>query len=86
MYNIVLEKQAIKDFKHIERTELKYKVAELLRLIHNNPFQNPPHYKKLKGHNNRYSRRINKRHRLVYEIYEGSIIKIVSMWTHYENI
>ncbi len=36
----------------------------------------------LKG---KISRRINKQHRLVYEIFEEEkIIKIYRMWTHYE--
>ncbi len=31
------------------------------------------------------SRRINKQHRLVYEVFEGEkIIKVYRMWTHYE--
>ena len=34
-----------------------------------------------------YSRRINIKHRLVYQVYEeNKIVKIVSAWSHYENI
>jgi Txe/YoeB family toxin of toxin-antitoxin system len=64
----------------------------------NNPFQIPPEYEKLNGDmKGLYSRRINKKHRLVYdvlpnaenltdengELYKG-IVKVISMWTHYE--
>jgi Txe/YoeB family toxin of Txe-Axe toxin-antitoxin module len=32
-----------------------------------------------------YSRRINVKHRLVYEIHKTKkIVRILSMWTHYE--
>ena len=32
-----------------------------------------------------YSRRINRQHRLVYEVDTASrIVRIISMWTHYE--
>ena len=43
-----------------------------------------------------YSRRINRQHRLVYEVIEGAyeedgtsyegIVKVLSMWTHYELV
>ena len=59
------------------------KVNELLNIIQNNPFQNPPPYEKMIGYLNVYSRRINKQHRLIYHICEDNI-RIVRMWTHYE--
>ena len=59
MYFIKLRKQALKDVKKVELSEYKNKVAELLKVIRNNPFQNPPPYKKLQGKVNTYSRRIN---------------------------
>lgn len=97
MYNIVLTRQAAKDAQKLEQTGLKPKTAELLKIIRQNPFQNPPYYEKLKGYDDVYSRRINIQHRLVYQIlpndnneidkngnpYQG-IIKIIRMWTHYE--
>ena len=53
-----------------------------------NPLQNPPPYEKLIGDLKQYySRRINIQHRLVYKIDEkNKTVKILSMWTHYENI
>jgi len=60
--------------------------AEEINLIKKNPFQTPPSYevltKDLKGY---YSRRINKQHRLVFEVIaEEKRINIISMWTHCE--
>jgi Txe/YoeB family toxin of toxin-antitoxin system len=78
IYKILLTPRAIKDAKKLKNISLKEKAGELINIIRNNPFQNPPPYKKLKGYNNRYSRRINKQHRLVYTMYEDTI-KINSM-------
>ncbi|MCL2312179.1 MAG: Txe/YoeB family addiction module toxin [Firmicutes bacterium] len=83
MYKLSFTKIAIKDFKLIEQIGLKNTVENLLKIISKNPFQNPPAYKKRKGSSNVYSRRINKQHRLVYEIYDEAI-KIISLWGHYE--
>jgi len=83
MYKIELSKRAIKDFNLLNMVGFKNHIMKLLYILNDNPFQNPPPYKKLEGYSNRYSRRINKQHRLVYTIIENTI-KINSMWTHYE--
>jgi Txe/YoeB family toxin of toxin-antitoxin system len=83
MYNITFTKQALKDLRLLEQRGLIAKIETFLDIIENNPFQNPPPYEKMSGYENRYSRRINLQHRLVYEIY-NNVIKIISMWTHYE--
>ena len=51
-----------------------------------NPYQTPPPYEKLMGDlQGAYSRRINLKHRLVYEVLEKEqTVKIISLWTHYE--
>ena len=82
-YEIIITSQALKDMKRIKLAGLQNKVENLLDAIIINPFQTPPTYEKLSGHNNRYSRRINSKHRLIYEIDENTI-KIIRMWTHYE--
>ena len=58
----------------------------LLDIIQNDPYQNPPPYENLVGDlSGAYSRRINIRHRLVYQIYEKErTIKVIRLWTHYE--
>ena len=85
---IVFTKQAAKDFEKIKSNPvLLKKVRSLLELIEENPFTNPPSYEKIVGIENTYSRRINIQHRLVYQVYdEEKVIKIISVWSHYENI
>ena len=65
---------------------LRSKAEILLTILENNPFQNPPPYKKLLGDlKGAYSRRVNIQHRLVYQILkEDRTVKIIRMWTHYE--
>ena len=85
-WKIVFTKMAQKDAKKIKRAGLKTKVEELLSVIKENPFQNPPSYEKLIGDlTGAYSRRINIQHRLVYQVLtDDKTIKIIRMWTHYE--
>ena len=85
-WKLVYTKQAKKDAKKLAQSGLKPKAEELLEILQNNPFQNPPPYEKLVGDlTGAYSRRINIQHRLVYEIIESeTTIKILRMWTHYE--
>lgn len=86
MWTIKYSKQAVKDSKKIEQSNLKKSVMELLDVLRNDPFQNPPPYEKLLGDlSGKYSRRINIQHRLVYEVFEEKkIVRILRMWTHYE--
>ena len=86
MYIIRFGKQADKDKKLLKGAELEGKAKNLLHVIAENPFQNPPPYEKLQGNLRAYySRRINRQHRLIYMIDEPKkTVKIVSMWTHYE--
>jgi Txe/YoeB family toxin of toxin-antitoxin system len=57
-----------------------------LRVLENDPFQNPPPYEKLVGDlTGAYSRRINIQHRLVYRVLKDEkAIKVLRLWTHYE--
>ena len=86
MYTIRFSKQADKDKKLLKAAGLERKTKELLNIISQNPFQNPPQYEKLVGNlDGLYSRRINIQHRLVYEVIDDSTIFVRRMWTHYEN-
>jgi len=86
MYRIFYTKQAQKDAKKIQGSGLKTNVVRLLELLKNDPFQVPPPYEKLVGDlTGAYSRRINIKHRLVYQVYKKeSAVKVIRMWTHYE--
>ena len=59
---------------------------ELLAIIGNDPFQNPPPFEKLVGDlAGTYSRRINIQHRIMYEVFANEkIVRVLRMWTHYE--
>ncbi|MBQ0759858.1 MAG: Txe/YoeB family addiction module toxin [Zhongshania sp.] len=86
MWSLHYTKQAQKDARKLASSGLKEKAQELLKLIENNPFQNPPPYEKLIGDlAGAYSRRINIQHRLVYQVLEEQkAVKVLRLWTHYE--
>ncbi len=88
MYKVVVAKQALKDFPKLTSAGLDKKTKALIELLKENPFQNPPSYEKLMGDmEGLYSRRINIKHRLVYQVYEEEkVVKILSAWSHYETI
>lgn len=85
-WELVFTKEAKKDARKLADAGLKRKAEELLAAISSNPFQNPPPYEKLLGDlAGAYSRRINIKHRLVYEVFEQEkAVKVLRMWTHYE--
>ncbi len=83
---VVFAKHALKDAKKLAASGLKPKAQELLVVLANNPFQNPPPFEKLVGDlAGAYSRRINIQHRIVYEVFiPEKIVRVLRMWTHYE--
>jgi Txe/YoeB family toxin of toxin-antitoxin system len=86
-YKLVFIKKALSDWDKLRRVPVLYKKAKnLLLLLEENPFITPPPYEKLSGDlAGAYSRRINKKHRLVYSIHAPEkTVKIIRMWTHYE--
>jgi Txe/YoeB family toxin of toxin-antitoxin system len=85
-WKLVYTKHAQKDAKKLSASGLKQKAQQLLDILAENPFQKPPPYEKLVGDlAGAYSRRINIKHRLVYEVLEDlRSVKVLRMWTHYE--
>ena len=85
-WRIAYTKQAKKDAKKLSASGLRPKAEELLAILAENPYQNPPPFEKLVGDlTGAYSRRINIQHRLVYQIIEEErVVKVIRMWTHYE--
>ena len=86
MYEIVYTKRALQALPKLKAAKLGGKVEALVALLEREPFQNPPPYESLLGTlKGSYSRRINHKHRLVYQVYEEKkTVKIISMWSHYE--
>ena len=85
-WKVVFTKQAQKDAKKLVSAGFKPKAEELLKILNDNPFKTPPPYEKLVGDlTGAYSRRINIKHRLVYQILEKEfVVKVIRMLTHYE--
>ena len=84
-YRVVYSKLALKDAKKLSSVSLDKKAKELIEIVKNNPYQNPPPYEKLVGNlSGSFSRRINIKHRIVYEVLEEEkIVRVLRMWTHY---
>lgn len=88
MYKIVYRKQVVKDIPKLKSAGLNEKAKNLVEILKENPFKTPPPYEKLLGDlQGAYLRRINIQHRLVYQVYEEEkTVKIISVWSHYENV
>ena len=86
MYSIVYTKKAANDIPNLKAAKLEKKAKALIDLMRENPYQTPPPYEKLQGDlQEAYSRRINVKHRLVYEVFEEDrVVKIISLRTHYQ--
>lgn len=85
-WQVVFAKHALKDAKKLSAAGLREKAQELLQVLEQDPFQNPPSFEKLVGDlEGAYSRRINIQHRPVYEVFtKERTVRVLRMWTHYE--
>jgi Txe/YoeB family toxin of toxin-antitoxin system len=85
-WRLVYTRHALKDARKLAKSNLKDKALELLKLLEEDPLQNPPPFEKLVGDlAGAYSRRINIQHRLVYQVLpKERVVKVIRMWTHYE--
>lgn len=85
-WQVVFTKQAQKDAKKLAASGLRSKAEQLLEILREDPYKNPPPYEKLIGDLcGAFSRRINIQHRLVYQVLEEEkVVKVIRMWTHYE--
>lgn len=86
MFTVILSQRAQKQKSLLKQAGLDGKARLLLDLLRKNPYQTPPSYEKLRGDlAGLCSRRINRQHRLVYEVNdEKNEVFVLSMWTHYE--
>lgn len=86
MYDVKLTKNQLKLLKSLKNNNLYNKIKELLYMLQENPYQVPPPYEKLTNNlKGKYSRRINVKHRLVYEVLEEEkVVNVLSIWTHYD--
>jgi toxin YoeB len=85
-WSLVYTRQAQKDAKKLAASGLKNKAQDLLNVLEQDPFRNPPPFEKLVGDlAGAYSRRITIQHRIVYQVLEVErVVKVLRLWTHYE--
>ena len=86
-WRLLYTKQARKDAKKLAAAGLKPKAQVLLDVLAADPFQSPPPYEKLVDDlQGAFSRRITIQHLLVHRVLtDESIIKVLRMWTQYEQ-
>ena len=83
-YQIEFTRRSQKDYERIKKSPLAKKLKQLLKILQQNPYMPP--YEALSGElKGLYSRRINRKHRLVYRV-EGNKVVIISVWSHYESM
>jgi len=77
----------MKDLGNLNLAHLDQKFKDIMEVLKENSFQNPPSYEKLVGNSkDKYSRRLNIQHRVVYSIDTNAKEVIIwSAWTHYER-
>ncbi|HCB28524.1 Txe/YoeB family addiction module toxin [Enterococcus durans] len=75
-YNIKIKKNARKDLPKLKGANLNDKFDELITVIRENPYQNPPPYEKLMWLLY-YSRRINIKYRLVYSVEDQNLYGLI---------
>lgn len=87
-YIIKFSKLAEKDKLKLKSSGLNKNCKNILNLMSDNPFCYPPSFEKLNGDlEGLYSIRINRQHRIVYEVDEETKeIHIIRMWTNYDKI
>ena len=86
MYDLVYTKNAVKDILLLKAAKLDEKAKALIELIREDPYKTPPRYETLRGDMaGAISRRINIKHRFVYEVQEEiKTVKIISMCSRYD--
>ena len=84
-WKVSLSRRALKDLELLRGARLSSKAKELLEAMQEDPFIKPPPWEKLKGDlQGCYSRRLNRQHRLVYQVEDQEqVIRVLAMWTHY---
>lgn len=85
-WQVVFARHALKDAKKLAASGLKQKAQELLAILEEDPYRNPPPFEKLVGDlSGACSRRINIQYRIVYEVFpDQRIVRVLRMWTHFE--
>ncbi len=89
MYKLEYTDEALQHMQKLKREEPKafQKLANMLRELMEHPMQGTGHPEPLRGMpEGRWSRRISKKHRLVYRIYNDAVLVLVlRAYGHYSD-
>ena len=89
MYEITFSPDATQDLIRLQRSEpaAYKKVSRLIEELKLHPKTGTGHPEPLKGQpENRWSRKITKKHRLVYRIFETEVyVDVLSAYGHYDD-
>ena len=85
-YSISIKNSAKSDLKKIKQSQLKNQFLKIIDTLKEDPYFPNQSFEKLQPkHLERYSRRINHQHRVVYTVDEDDKeVFILSAWSHYE--
>jgi toxin YoeB len=85
-WKIAYTRQAQRDVRKLAAAGPNEKTERLIKMLSEDLFKSRPPYERLLGDlSGAYSRRINIKHRLVYQVLENiKTVKIIRMWRHYE--
>lgn len=85
MYKVFFSRQAQKDAIKVKKSNFDKKCKEIIETLSKDPFSKHPPFEKLVGDlEGFYSRRLNIQHRIIYEVKDDNIVRVLRMWTHYE--
>ena len=89
MYNVVYVRRAEDDLRKLKRSEPDSfkKVVKLLNELAEHPYSGNGKPEPLRGdRSGQWSRRITKKHRLVYEVHDMEVtVLVLSAYGHYED-
>ncbi len=89
MYDIIYSPRAVEDLIKLQRNEPAAfkKASKFIEELKEHPQTGTGHPEPLKGQpQNRWSRQITKKHRLVYRIFETEVhVDVLSAYGHYDD-
>jgi toxin YoeB len=88
-YSVIIKEEAQADLKALSKNEPKafQKALTLISELYDHPRTGTGKPEPLKGGDGiAWSRRITKRHRLIYDIFESEVhVDVLSAWGHYDD-
>ncbi|MGF0107482.1 Txe/YoeB family addiction module toxin [Staphylococcus hominis] len=85
-YSVNIHNSVKSDLKKLKRSHLKNNFLDIIDTLKIDPYKKSHSFEKLQPKQlERYSRRINHQHRVVYKVNEQTKeVLILSAWSHYE--